>query len=120
MTEFKDFAVTGELVAKMPTEQRYFTIIAQPRYEPYPTPEDPEGKKKEKLALDVELSNGQKGVYYPNRTSARKIAALTGKTDMNLWVGVKLFWGKVLQQQVAGQIKDVPYITDLWPLVTKA
>ena len=120
MAKFEDLAVTGDLVTGMPEAERWFEIIDKPTYENYPTEGDPTGEKRRKLALKVNLGNGQSGTYYPNRTSARRIATLTRESDMDKWIGKKFFWGEIVKQKVGNQgIKDVLYITDFWPRAEK-
>ena len=119
MAEFEDFAITGEFVKNMKPTERHFEIIQKPGYENYPTENDPTGEKKRKLALKVKLSTGQTATYYPNRTSSRKIAVLLADTNMDNWIGKQFFWGQIRLQKVAGQDKDVLYITELFPLVEK-
>lgn len=117
MSEFKDLAVTGELITGLAESERWFEVTAEPFYEAIENA-DP-SKKKEKLTLPVKLGNGQTGVYYPNRTSSRKMAVIAKTTDMNKWIGMKFYWGNILKQNVAGQVKDVLYVTDSYPTVVK-
>jgi hypothetical protein len=119
MVEFEDLAITGELIKSMPEAERYFEIIEKPYYENYPTESDPTGEKKRKLCLKVRLGTGQEGTYYPNKTSARRIATITKETDMDKWLGKSFIWGEIVQQKVAGQTKDVLYITESYPRVEK-
>lgn len=119
MAEFEEFAITGEYVLQLPESERWFEIIEKPSYENYPTENDPTGEKKRKLSLKIRLSKGQVATYYPNRTSSRKIATLTGLTDMDQWVGKKFIWGEITKQKVAGMTKDVLYVTSTHPQVVK-
>lgn len=120
MAEFQELAVTGELVMRMPESERWFEIIEEPIYENIPTPQDPEGKKKQKLSVPVRLSNGSRAMYYPNKTSGNRIATISMSTDMTKWVGQKFLWGTIVKQNVAGQMKDIIYVTEAWPRVAKA
>jgi hypothetical protein len=119
MAEFEDLAITGELIVSMPEAERWFEIIEKPHYENYPTEKDPSGQEKRKLVLKVRLSSGQEGSYYPNKTSARRIATITKETNMDNWVGKKFIWGEIVKQKVAGQTKDILYITEFYPPVKK-
>jgi len=107
--EYEDMAVIGELVDEMPEKERYFKIRDSPYYEMH---EQKDGTKKKKVTIPVELSDGRKGIYYPNRTSERKIAFLARTNKFSEWVGMIFYWGKVLDQQVFGEQKKVPYVTD--------
>ena len=119
MAEFEDLAITGELIVSMPEAERWFEVISEPVYEKYPTESDPTGETKKKLSVQIMLSNGQKGTYYPNKTSARRMATYTRTTDMAKWVGKQFIWGEVVKQKVAGQTKDILYITSLYPITEK-
>lgn len=112
MSEFKDMAVTGELVFNMPQTARWFKIIDEPFYEYVEVEEKGQKEKKEKLTIPIQLSNGDKGLYYPNRTSARVIRNLVGSNDFKEWIGNCFVWGKILDQNVFGNAKKVPYVTD--------
>ena len=112
-----NIAVEGAAIAELPAEQRYAKIL-----EPAPEYTTDEGgtnpdKQRVKLIMNVELADGRKADYYPNRTSARRIASVL-KTDlssegMKSWVGKYLVWGKIMDQMVGGQDKKVLYITDV-------
>ena len=120
MAEFEDLAITGELIVSMPISERWFEIIEKPSYENYPTEADPSGEKRRKHSIRIKLGNAQTGTYYPNRTSARRIATLTRESDMDKWVGKKFHWGEIVKQKVGNQgIKDVLYITDFYPVAEK-
>ena len=113
MSEFKDLAVEGDAIKSMVRSQRWFTILApEPRYETIPSIEDPT-KTKEKLIVCVELSNKSKAEYYPNKTSSRKMANLSGTTDMSKWVGLSFYWGNITKQKIGGAEKNVLYITHM-------
>lgn len=109
-------AVDGELLSEMPEKERWAKIVEAPEYkldEQAPNSQ----KNKLKLIVSVELSDGRKADYYMNRTSARLVAKKL-KTDlgaegMKKWVGYKIFWGKLLDQNVGGQERKVPYVTDV-------
>lgn len=114
MAEFKNLALTGEMIEKMPEAERWFEIVEEPRYESLTSFNDP-SKKVEKLLLHVKLSNGNSVDYFPNTRSSRIIAKSIG-TDMSKWKATKWFWGKILKQLVgqSGE-KDVLYITSEYP-----
>ena len=107
--EYEDMAVVGELVDEMPEKERYFKIRDVPFYELH---EQKDGRRKKKVTLPIEISDGRKGVYYPNRTSERKIAFLAKTNKFSDWAGMIFFWGKILDQNVFGEQKKVPYVTD--------
>ncbi len=110
-------AVEGAAIAKLPEEQRLAKIIEPaPEYKVDKDATNPE-KTKTKLIMMVELHDGKKAQYYPNRTSARKIASVLNtdlaRESMKGWVGQTIIWGKILKQNVMGQEKDVLYVTDV-------
>jgi len=117
MTEGWNIAVEGAAIEAMPKEQRYAKIV-----EPAPVYKVDEGgtnpeKSKIKLIMTVQLSDGRTADYYPNRTSARRIAAIL-KTDlkdesMKKWVGKVIIWGKIMDMVVGGVDKKVLYVTDV-------
>lgn len=107
--EYEDMAVTGDIVKEIPEEERYFTIRESPYYEKH---EQKDGTVKKKVTVPMTLSDGRKGVYYPNKTSERKIAALARTNKFREWIGMTFFWGKVLDQNVFGEQKKVPYVTE--------
>ena len=117
MTEGWNIAVEGAAIAALPEAERIAKII-----EPAPIYKVDEGgtnpdKTKVKLIMCVELVDGRKADYYPNRTSARKIASIL-KTDlteegMKKWMGKIIVWGKILDQMVGGQDKKVLYVTEV-------
>ena len=117
MTEFKDFAVSGEYVVGLPEAERWFELIAEPFYK---TEEKENEKNEEQLVFPVKLSNGTEGKYYPNLTSARKVAVLTKSTDMKTWVGKKFVWGHTEKRNCFGAMRDLIFITGLYPPVEKA
>ena len=119
MAEFEDMAITGDIVKALPEEERWFEIIKAPYYEDLVSLRD-ENKKDRKLMIYIKLSDGRSGYYVPNRTSSRKMAVLAETNDMDKWVGMKFFWGAILQQNVFGETKQVPYITDKYPAEDKA
>lgn len=111
-----NIAVEGGAIAALPTEQRWAKIVEpSPEYRVDEGGTNPE-KSKIKLIMCVELADGRKADYYPNRTSARKIASIL-KTDltsegMKKWLGKVIIWGKILDQMVGGQEKKVLYVTE--------
>ena len=117
MTEEWNIAVEGAAINALPKEQRYARIV-----EPAPAYKQDEGgtnpeKQKVKLIMCVELADGRKADYYPNRTSARKVASIL-KTDLaeeslKKWIGKYLVWGNISDQMVGGVPKKVLYITDV-------
>jgi len=123
MTEGWNIAVEGAAIYAMPEKARFATIV-----EPFPEYRVDEGgtnpeKAKTKLIMTVLLSDGRKADYYPNRTSARKIASVL-KTDleaesMKTWAGKVIVWGKIMDMMVGGQEKKVLYITDVLDKVPK-
>jgi len=112
MGEFKDLAVEGAAIFAMPEEMRHCIIVEpEPRYIEIPSLDDPT-KIKEKLVMQVKLSNGASAEYYPNKTSARVIANHCG-TDMKEWIGKTITWGRIMDQVVGGVDKKVLYITEV-------
>lgn len=110
-------AVDGAAIFAMPPEKRCAKIVEPiPRYtidEQAPNSD----KQKVKLIMYVLLSDGRRATYYPNRTSARKIASVLG-TDLSShgmakWLGHTVYWGKILDQMVGGSEKKVLYVTDV-------
>src|SRR3990167_5749980 len=118
MAEFKNLALTGEMVAQMKEADRWFEIIEEPSYEQLTSFNDP-AKKVEKLLLHIKLQDGRTCDYFPNTRSSRVIARTIG-TDMSKWINTKWVWGKILKQLVgqSGE-KDVLYITSEWPITEK-
>ena len=117
MTNGWNIAVEGAAIFAMPEKDRFAKIV-----EPAPSYRVDEGgtnpeKSKVKLMMAVQLSDGRTADYYPNRTSARKIASLlkTDLTDIGMkkWVGKIIIWGKILDMLVGGQEKKVLYVTDV-------
>ena len=112
-------AVEGAQIANLPEEHRWAKIV-----EPAPEYISDEGatnpdRNRLKLIAHVELFDGRKADYYMNRTSARFIAGQL-KTDlsaigMNSWLGYKIIWGKILDQNVGGNMKKVLYVTGVEP-----
>ena len=117
MTEGWNIAVEGAAINAMPEKDRFAKIVEPiPEYKVDEGGTNPE-KAKVKLIMCVELSDGRKADYYPNRTSARKIASVL-KTDlepksMAKWLGKYIVWGKIMDMMVGGQEKKVLYITDV-------
>jgi hypothetical protein len=117
MTNGWNIAVEGAAIAALPEEQRFAKIVEPaPEYRVDEGGTNPE-KSKVKLIMCVELFDGRKADYYPNRTSARKVASIL-KTDltsegMKQWLGKIIVWGKILDQMVGGQEKKVLYITNV-------
>ncbi len=110
-------AVEGAAIAALPEDQRLAKIIMPaPEYKIDAGLTNPE-KTKTKLIMSVELPDGKHAQYYPNRTSARKIASILNtdlsKEGMKSWVGQTIYWGKILDQNVMGQEKKVLYVTDV-------
>lgn len=108
--QFEGLKVEGAMIAKFSADKRYATIVALPRYEDVPDFNDAT-KKKRKLIVQVELSNGSRADYYPNNTSSKVIANICG-TDFNTWLGVRITW-TINQQKVGQNMKDVLYVTDV-------
>ena len=117
MTNGWNIAVEGASIFALPAEQRFAKVIEpSPEYKVDEGGTNPE-KSKIKLIMCVELFDGRKADYYPNRTSARKIASIL-KTDltsegMKKWIGKIIVWGKVMDQMVGGQEKKVLYVTEV-------
>ena len=119
MTAIREWsiAVEGAIIAQLPESDRWGRIIEPaPEYRIDQDATNPE-KQKVKLMLKVELKDGKKCDYYPNRTSARQISKILN-TDltseaMKSWVGKTVFWGKIVEQNVMGQLKKVLYVTDV-------
>ena len=118
MAEFKNLALTGEMIIKFPEAERWFEIVDEPKYEELTSFNDP-SKKVEKLLIPIKLSNGNTMDYFINSRSSRLIARTMG-TDMSKWRGTKWCWGKILKQLVgqSGE-KDVLYVTEPYPKVNK-
>ena len=112
--QFEGLKVEAPNIAAMTEDKRYATIIAMPRYEEIPDLNDPTTKIR-KLIMQVELSNGSKADYYPNKTSGKKIAGTLG-TDMAKWIGSKITWD-CLKQMVGKEMRDVLYIKDVVKIV---
>lgn len=117
MTEGWNIAVEGAAIAALPEDQRFAKIVEPaPEYKIDEGGTNPE-KTKVKLIMTVELADGRKADYYPNRTSARRIASVL-KTDltsegMKKWLGKVIVWGRVMDQMVGGNEKKVLYITEV-------
>src|SRR3990167_5475169 len=110
MVEYKDLAITGALIEEMPKDDRWFEIVSKPFYEELQSFNNPE-KKVEKLAMSIKLHDGRNGTYYPNKRSHRAMCRVAKTTEMDNWVGLKFYWGKILKQ-IVGQSgeKDVLYV----------
>ena len=117
MDEQWNIAVEGAAISALPEKARFAKIV-----EPVPEYKTDEGgtnpeKLKVKLIMTVELSDGRKADYYPNRTSARKIASIL-KTDltpegMKKWIGKYIVWGQIMDMKIGGQDKKVLYVTEV-------
>ena len=116
MTEW-EISVQGEAIAKLEPSLRWAKIIEpSPVFEKDSTAENGE-KQKPKLIVNVELPDGRKAVYYPNKTSGRFIASILS-TDftaesMKAWVGHKIVWGSITDMMLGGQAKKVLYVTSV-------
>jgi hypothetical protein len=117
MTNEWNIAVEGAAIFALPENQRFAKIVTPaPEYKVDEGSTNPD-KSKTKLIMCVELSDGRKADYYPNRTSARKIASIL-RTDltnegMKKWIGKVIVWGKILDMLVGGQEKKVLYVTEV-------
>jgi len=110
-------AVDGERINSLPEDKRFAKIVEpSPEYTIDKEATNPE-KQKSKLILNVTLHDGKKAQYYPNRTSARKIAALLdtdlSKEGMKKWIGATIVWGKILDMLIGGNDKKVLYVTEV-------
>lgn len=117
MVQFEDRSVTGDLIAGMAEADRWFEVVSKPYYEEVETKE---GEVRRKLAIPIKFHDGRLGVYYPNRTSCRAMDKIANTIDMDDWVGKKFYWGRVLDMNVFGEVKKVPYVTSAYPVVEKA
>jgi len=117
MTNGWNIAVEGAAIFALPENQRFAKVVEPcPEYRVDEGGTNPE-KSKIKLIMCVELFDGRKADYYPNRTSARRIASIL-KTDltsegMKKWIGKIIVWGKIMDQMVGGQEKKVLYVTEV-------
>ena len=115
-------AVEGEAIAELPEDERFADIVEEPKYMQKTSLSDPE-KKIEKLIMNVKITGKNLAEYFPNLTSARLIAnkLKTGleEEDLKKWVGNRIFWGKIAEQNVGGNIKKVLYVTDVKPTPKK-
>jgi len=117
MTNGWNIAIEGAAVFAMPESARFAKVVEPcPEYRVDEGGTNPE-KSKIKLIMCVELSDGRKADYYPNRTSARKIASIL-KTDltsegMKKWIGKIIVWGKIMDMMIGGQEKKVLYVTEV-------
>ena len=118
MTEFKNLALTGEMIENMPEGDRWFELIAEPTYEQLTSFNNPD-KQVEKLLFSIRLSNGSLLDYFPNTRSSRFIARKIG-TDMAKWVGTKWSWSVVKQMVGSSGMKDVLYIKDVYPPIVSS
>lgn len=108
MTQFKEFKIRGEFIAALPEAERWFELIADPEYE------KKEGYK-DKIVMQVKLSDDTIGLFYPNTTSANVMANLNKTTDMTKWKNKKYYFGYVHKRNIAGVMKEVVFITDFYP-----
>lgn len=105
--EYEGLNVEASAIAAMPVDRRFAVILAAPVYEQLPDFKDKE-KTQRKLVIQVELSNGSKARYIPNKKSADFIAGRVG-TDFLLWISKKITW-EAVKQSVAGNMKDCLYV----------
>ena len=98
-------AIDGQQVEEM--SNKNFEIIKSPTYEEYPDLDDP-NKTKRRLKIIVKLSDGVEMDWFPNKTSIKTMTKKEG-LEMDNWVGKKFEW-KVLEQQVAGNLRKVIFI----------
>jgi hypothetical protein len=104
MALLKDFAVSGEYVENL--DDKKATIIKVPHYENFPDL-DNEGQVKEKLVMDIELSDGSQMSYYPNKSSTKNLGNAWG-VNLDKWL-MKKFEFEVMAQKVRGENKKVLY-----------
>lgn len=109
--EFKDLKVDAEAISKLPDNLRYADIVGYPVYNNVKDLSDP-NKMIEKLVIPVKLSDGSLAKYYPNGSSAQFLASRLG-TKFSRWIGQRMTWGKILDQNVRGTMRKVLYITDV-------
>jgi len=110
MTQVKDIAVTGEQVANL--KDKAFTIINEAVYQLFQDldkPEDAEAKK-EKMVVMIELSDGSKVDYFPNRTSIKTLTAKFG-TDTAKWIQKKAEF-EIEKRDVFGTKKQVLFVKE--------
>ena len=107
MTQLKGVAVEGGYIANLDEDKRWFVMLAEPRYEMVQDLDNP-NETKEKLIVFVELSDGSKVDYFPNKTSQKMMASIYGY-DMSKWLGKKFYWG-IADQKVRGQDKKVLFV----------
>lgn len=113
-------AVEGNYIASLPESKRWAKIITPaPSYKIDDYVANPEANNRPKLIMHVELADGRKAQYYPNRVSARKIAMLMGteisEKDMKKWVGQKIIWGHIFEMKPNGIPTKVLRVTEITP-----
>jgi hypothetical protein len=100
--QIENLRITGDEVSQM--NDKHFEITAEPFYEPVPN--KPEEKR---LIVPINLANGTKAQWQPNKTSQKVIVAKRGRA-LRDWVGFKGEW--LTRLQVIGQLgeKNVIYL----------
>lgn len=109
--------VNGDIIASL--NDKYFFVASSPYYVEFDD-KFHEGQKKRKLLVPVQLSDGARMDYYPNKASIKMMAAQYGIRDMDKWVSHKFVWG-IADQNVAGTMRKILYVlaekfNDILPL----
>lgn len=105
MTKVKDLVLTGDIV--YPLTDKGFKIVSIPEY--VMVKDNKTNQDIEKPKMQVKLMENELVLdYYPNKSSMRKLTAQFG-IEMDDWEG-KVAEFNVLQQNVAGQIRNVLYV----------
>ena len=103
MPKIIDQYVKADKIAAMKEEERWFKVLAEGDYEEF--------NEKMKLVIPVELSNGDKTLYIPNKTSEIEMVKLAGDHTKN-WVNKSFNW-EVAKQNVKGELRNALFVTSI-------
>jgi len=103
MVPIENIWLTGEEVKTL--KDRSFMIVEEAKYDELVAPD---GKKNRKLVVPVQLVDGSKRLWVPNRKTEKRLVILFGSDTKN-WVNKKLVW-KVVDKDVFGKVQPVIYV----------
>ncbi len=104
-TNVEGFALSGEEVESM--KDKHFQIDALPSYREFEN-EDKAKPKDRRLMCPVQMADGTRADWYPNKKCQKTIIASKGR-DYSNWVGFKSEM-KVIEKDVFGTIRKVIYL----------
>ena len=104
----RGFAVEGAIIAGMPEADRKAKIKGW-TYKKVPSLDNPD-EEVEKLILEVELVDGSRLDYFPNKTSIKTLRNTHG-IRLNSWIDKEFSW-ECTKAMVNGVKRDILYIKD--------